>query len=534
MKTAKKRILALAFLVTATTLLAFDNTNILVEQAVNHIYQQRYLDAHRVLKAAYERSPRHPGVHFNLGRLFEQTGNFEEALKEYRLAASLDNAMVAARRGIARCTVELKRIEAENLAKRPAVQPAPRQQGGGLSTQAAMPISPQLNEPALPAPAPVVQQIYTSTSELQLPDLPARVVKAASKITEEDKAEQLLNQGKTSEARLLLEKILKKNPDSPKAHYLQGRIMSDGGNLFPAISHLEEALRVNDKFYDAYYLLGQNYAKVNLLEDALKNYLAFYSVRPQSAVALDIGRVYEAMGNSSKANEFYGRANAMNPGNPGLQMRMTETAGNLANELYLKGSHAFSTNQFMEAYRLFGQALDTGSLSDGAQRDAQRKLEVARFRLMERANRTEAAREGYAQTQRNYATTSLKYYQLNDAGLRTSASEGLVVEWRGYVVRKFKKYGRDVALMIKELDRDELDAMSFPENNYRLNRHYNNQPLFILEAKDGFPNFVRPGRMLTFNGKIEWKYYDILNEVSSNVKLPVFEYITGYPDQQRR
>ena len=75
-----------------------------MELAVNHIYQQRYKQAHSILKQAYEQSPRHPGVHFNLGRLFELTGNYQEALKEYRLASSLDQSMVAAKRGIARCT----------------------------------------------------------------------------------------------------------------------------------------------------------------------------------------------------------------------------------------------------------------------------------------------------------------------------------------------------------------------------------------------------------------------------------------------
>ncbi|MDN5279833.1 MAG: hypothetical protein PWR01_3798, partial [Clostridiales bacterium] len=103
---------ALIFSAGLSPVLAFDNTNILVEEAVNHIYQQRYKQAHQALKNAYEQSPRHPGVHFNLGRLFELTGNFSEALKEYRLAAGLDTSMVAARRGIARCVVELKRIKA--------------------------------------------------------------------------------------------------------------------------------------------------------------------------------------------------------------------------------------------------------------------------------------------------------------------------------------------------------------------------------------------------------------------------------------
>ena len=115
MKTFKTIALtSLLLTVTAYAFAEFDNTNILVEQAVNHIYQQRYKQAHSILKEAYEQSPRHPGVHFNLGRLFELTGNFQEALKEYRLAASLDQSMVAARRGIARCSVELKKAAVTN------------------------------------------------------------------------------------------------------------------------------------------------------------------------------------------------------------------------------------------------------------------------------------------------------------------------------------------------------------------------------------------------------------------------------------
>ncbi|HNW35232.1 MAG TPA: tetratricopeptide repeat protein, partial [Candidatus Ozemobacteraceae bacterium] len=106
--------LAIAFLGTTLPAFAqFDDTNILVEEAVNHIYQQRYKQAHQALQRAYEKSPRHPGVHFNLARVFELTGNFQEALKEYQLAAVLDPSMVAARRGIARCTVEMKRRRGE-------------------------------------------------------------------------------------------------------------------------------------------------------------------------------------------------------------------------------------------------------------------------------------------------------------------------------------------------------------------------------------------------------------------------------------
>ena len=146
-----RRLVTATVLVVGLTLLlpalgrAFDNTNILVEEAVNHIYQRRFQEAHNSLKMAYEQSPRHPGVHFNLGRLFELTGNFTEALKEYRLAAVLDPSMISARRGVARCTVELKRQKGA-------------QQAAVMAMEKNMP-EPVKTLPQLPAqPARVVRQ----------------------------------------------------------------------------------------------------------------------------------------------------------------------------------------------------------------------------------------------------------------------------------------------------------------------------------------------------------------------------------------
>lgn len=550
-------------------LLAFDNTNILVEEAVNHIYQQRYKQAHQVLKEAYEQSPRHPGVHFNLGRLFELTGNFDEALKEYRLAASLDTSMVAARRGMARCSVELKRSQAtipDDELPAPVVQskvPASRviQSTPTDFEPEVMPTLPPLNQQqarvvtqtptvqqpprtripavrqptvkALPALPPIntqPPQTY-STPELKLPPLPVRVTAQAAKPAGEARAESLLENGKTDEAMQVLQTILEKNPDSPRAHYLMGKAMSLDGDLFASIKHLEEAIRVDDKFYDAYFLLGRNYARVNLLEDALKNYQVYYAVKPQATVAIEIARIYETMGRPAEAKDYYARANAMNPGNANLQMRMTEVSGSLANDLYLRANHAFTMNNFDEAANLFNQALETGNLQEGSRRDAVRKLEVAKFKIREADENQRPAREGLASIRKNYATTELKFYQLTNVGFKTSFTGPITVEWRGYIARKINRHGRDFLLMIKELDRDELDYMNRDRNDYRLNSHYNNQPLFLLAArKGGFPGFIREGSLITFNGTTDWKFYEIINEMGQTVKLPSFEFLSATPD----
>ncbi len=545
---------------------AVDNTNILVEQAVNHIYQQRYKQAHAVLKEAYEQSPRHPGVHFNLGRLFELTGNYQEALKEYRIAASLDQSMVAARRGIARCGVELKK---SNIPTTPVSQPkattAPvvtQKTSSRNNQQFALPDnplpqdgqyaysgyeSPSSNNVSKrkPVSAPVVKQnsndavktskVYSSTSNLDLPPLPQSVTIKASKPSGESKAKTLLDKGNTDEAIKALEKILENNPDSPEAHYLMGKALSMKNNLFGSIKHLEEAVRVDEKYYEAYYLLGRNYAKVNLMDDAIKNYLVYYGVKPQATVAVEIARIYENMGNQQMANDFYKRANSMNPGNSNLQMQVNESTVSLANDLYLRANHAFSINQYREAASLFNQALSTNSLPEASRRDAIRKLEIAKFKVNERDSELAPMQQGFVDTRKNFAPTSLKYYQLADINYKNNFTNAINVEWTGYVARRITRYGRDFLLMIKECDQDELDYLNKPHNDYRLNKHFNNQPVFLLmTSKGGFPDFMKEKTMITFTGKTEWQFYEIINDMGSTVSLPTFDYVSAYPVRNAR
>lgn len=535
----------------------FDDTNILVEEAVNHIYQQRYKQAHQSLQRAYERSPRHPGVHFNLARVFELTGNFQEALKEYQLAAVLDPSMVAARRGIARCTVEMKRQRGEEQAavleqaaqerasrgRQPQREPPPRQTRAPVVTQPStpdLPVLPPARQPqqqqrqaAVPLPAMPPSTQLPPTESLRVPPLPpqaAQKAKESLKTGAESRAEEFIERGRYQQAIDMLESLLENDADNPRLHYLLGKAYSLKGDLFAAIKHLEEAIRVDEHFHAAYYLLAQDYSKVNLLDEALKNYQTYFAVKPQAGVAVEIARIYERMGRADLAREYYAKANSMNPGNPNLQHRLDQASTDVANDLYLRASQAFTMEDFAGAATLYEQALAGAGLNSTYRNDARRKLEIARVRAAEAAELAKPVQEGFAATRKIYGTTNLTYRQLADIKFKTRFTGPVTLEWRGYVARTFSRYGLDFLLMIKELSQEELDSMGRDRNDYRLSPGFNNQPVFLVSAtRGGLPPFAKQGTVITVTGSTDWKTYRVINDLGQSIDLPAITYLAAHP-----
>jgi len=545
--------LAFSLLTPFPAISEFDNTNILIEEAVNHIYQKRYKQAHDVLKRAYEQSPRHPGVHFNLGRLFELSGNPQEAVKEYQMASVLDPSMIAARRGLARCGVELKRLKrGEELevvdAAAAEIQARKRRQAGqvnypqgaqnapivysGTDGYTQKTVSGNRNQvvclPAMPASSEL-----PSTDNLRVPPLPPEVsqkARAAEKTLTEETAERLLEDNKSEQALATIQPMGESDPDNPRVHFIQAKAFTLKGDLFSAIKHLEEAIRVDEHFYEAYYLLAQNYSKVNLLDDAVKNYLVYFGVKPQAGIAVEIARAYERMGKPDLAREYYSKANAMNPGNTNLQTRLTQTEGDVANNLYLRANHAFTLGDFNGAISLYQQAISAQGLEPTYRRDAERKIEAAKLRVKEAEDLARPAQEGFTATRKNYGTVNLTYPQLANVAFHTKFTGPIMVEWRGYVARTFNRYGQDFLVMIKELSQDELDEMRRDRNDYRLNPNFNNQPLFLISAPRGsFPAFMKEGAFVTFTGSTEWRFYNVINDLGQTVKLPALEFVSAHP-----
>ncbi len=535
----------------------FDDTNILVQNAVNHIYQKRYKLAFEVLKQAYEKSPRDPQVHFNLGRVYELTGNFGQAQQEYQVAAVLDPSMIAARRGMARVGVEIKRqmvmarTEAMETARAAAglaggaPMSAPPQQANPVPTRptvvqqvpetpappamrAAM--VPETKLPAMPAGDGVV---LPKTSEIRVPPLPPEAARPASSRASsagEKKGEALLEQGDARAAVPLLEQARNADPDNPRVLYLLGRGYTQLGDLFEAIKYLEEALRVDEGLVAARYLLAQNYAKVNLLDEAVKNYRQYYEIKPNAKVAIEIAQLYEKMGQLQDARDFYGRAQSGNPTNVTVQNMVNRADASLAQKLYVEGCDAFGRGDYRKAEKLLGQAYDTQTLGATYMQDIRTRLEVCRVKIAEITARERPMREGFAQTRKIYGTLNLHYNQLLTIPFQTRFTQPVMVEWRGHVAREVTARGQKFLLMIKELSEAELDEMRRDRNDYQLNPKFVGQPLFLLKASDsGFPPFARPGAMMTFSAKTDYQSFEVTNDLGQRVKLPTLELVSAHP-----
>lgn len=551
------------FNITNSIYAQYDNTNILIEEAVNHIYQKRYEQAYNNLKQAYKQQPRNPSVHFNLGRLYEITGNYSEALKEYQITLTLDPTNLAAKRGIARCTVELKRnkisenINLEHSARLPSdkgfkfvnsglsqnkplvggMQKAQivTQDPNFYSTQSQNYVSAFKHDKSLK------NNIGSSIQKLQYPSNLNNKYYSKNEIyktenhliqgtSDENEIEELIEKKEYSKAAKKIEALLSQDADNPKLLFLLGKLQIFRGELFNGIKHLEEALRINDKIYEAYYLLAQAYSRVNLLDDALKNYLLYYKIKPNASVAVEIARIYERIGDPIKAKEFYDKANAMNPGNPQLQIKLNDTNYNIARNLYLRANHAFSIEDYKSSIELFEQALSLGLLESNYQKDAERKLQIAKFKLASLERETKEIQQGYTQTRATLGTINLYYHQLFDIAFKTNFIGPVIAEWKAYVVRRFYHMGKEFALMIKVLSKDEEEKFGREQRDFKLNANFTNQPVFLLQAPpNGFPSFVREGTFITFTGKTEWRFYEIFNDLGQKVKLPSFEYISAYP-----
>ncbi|MBF0410721.1 MAG: tetratricopeptide repeat protein [Candidatus Riflebacteria bacterium] len=518
----------------------FNNTNVLVEAAVNHIYQKRYNQALELLLRAYEKSPQHTGVNYNLGRLYELSGNFQEAIRFYQTVVAIDPTMIASSRGIARCSVELKRLKVieqsrviENAQEEIEERRVERRVEERQQIPEAYYSAPSETQPQTPSGYSYQTEINRSRGSMLEPTNPEVnqiAAEPSAKDRNEGKIETKLENGDYSGALKMLDVMIENRPDSANLHYYYGKAFSMKGDLFAAIKHLEESLKADKNFFESYYLLAQNYARVNLLDDAVGNYLKYYAVKPHPKVAIEIAKVYEKMGKQNLAREYYSKANAMNPGNPNIQKSITGVDSDIAVNDYLAANYEFSRGEYKKAIELYQSSLRfKENLNSTYRNDAERKLEIARLRQME-LDRTNAPQtSGFNTTRRIYATVNLKYSQLANVEFKTRFTGPVTVEWRGHISKVFQRYGRDFVLMIKELDREEQEEMRHEQSDFNLNPNLTNQPLFLLTtAKGSLPPFIREGKMITFTGETDWKFYDIINDYGQTVRLPAFDLISAH------
>jgi len=147
-------------------------------------------------------------------------------------------------------------------------------------------------------------------------------------------------------ARQRIQRHFQKTPDSPAAHFLEGKILTAEQKWDLAQAELQKTLQVDPNFSSAYDLLIQTYLATNKLSQAVTQLQAELSKNPNNSQALmTLALLYERMKDYSKARDAYEKVLSITP----------DFVAALNNLAYL---YAEQLNDLNKAYDLARKARD--------------------------------------------------------------------------------------------------------------------------------------------------------------------------------
>src|SRR4029077_3309600 len=107
-------------------------------------------------------------------------------------------------------------------------------------------------------------------------------------------------------ARQRIRRQFQKTPDSPAAHFLEGKILAAEGKWDSAEAELQRTLQIDPNFSSAYDLLAQSYLATNKLPQAVSQLQGLLSKNPNNTPTLmTLALVYDRMKDFPKARDAY-------------------------------------------------------------------------------------------------------------------------------------------------------------------------------------------------------------------------------------
>jgi len=122
-------------------------------------------------------------------------------------------------------------------------------------------------------------------------------------------------QGNFSQAKPILEKLIKKNPTNSEYYRILGQILSEEKNIDAAVNNLHNALRWNSKNTHALTMLGNIFARnMSDIPTAMTYFEQALSVKPDDHIAINnIGANLMQLGRMKEAEKYFQKAYALNP-----------------------------------------------------------------------------------------------------------------------------------------------------------------------------------------------------------------------------
>jgi tetratricopeptide (TPR) repeat protein len=158
-----------------------------------------------------------------------------------------------------------------------------------------------------------------------------------------DRAIKELELGNYSEGMVILQKLLKDDPDNPDILYNLGICYSEMGLVNKSIETLEKCMRVYPLFANALVALGFSYNRAGHDDRAMASFLKALEIEPDNFYALkNIAALYNKQGEPDLAIDAFTKAEALLPGTP-------EVVLGLAQAYELKGDYVKATDLYKKA-----------------------------------------------------------------------------------------------------------------------------------------------------------------------------------------
>ncbi|GHO68754.1 hypothetical protein KSC_076460 [Ktedonobacter sp. SOSP1-52] len=255
--------------------------------------------------------PNNADVHYSLGQVYQQCGNFDQALDSYALASRDSAVEVLARVGSAHCYLRQGKPEAAIQQFEQALQAVRR--------------APALLDPSTWAARPREEGEEHKAPEVEISLLLAQAYRRSGR---QDQAENILRQVKqvragNDEVASTLAEISARRPDPSTAvreymdlvrHYRQSRQIDNALKVLNELVHLApQEPQAHEELADIYInrgLLDEGIAELRLLVDAN---LRRNNTAEAAATLQRIGSIYDETGDSEEALAAFCRAAELDP-----------------------------------------------------------------------------------------------------------------------------------------------------------------------------------------------------------------------------
>lgn len=173
-------------------------------------------------------------------------------------------------------------------------------------------------------------------------------------MTDFDRAIDELKLGNYSDGMVILERLLKVEPDSVDILYNLGMCYSEMGLIKKSIEVLEKCVRIAPEFANVLVALGFSYYQEGSDEKSMSMLLKSLELKPENVYALkNIGALYNKLSEPDKALFYLQKANTLEPAVPEVMLGLAQAYELLekypeAAQYFIKVKSSYASDMIIE------------------------------------------------------------------------------------------------------------------------------------------------------------------------------------------